>query len=205
MAKFLRKFSSFMTVGPGRYRQLTCVSTSCKWRSTSQSPVGGATHDDKNAIASFLNHLSQYHQSWVKINPWKNKHKQTQNRKNKKRFWNDNQDMIDLTACQPTWVMLCRNELCQKLWKKYVNNIIQFVEATVNMMKFKVCKGDRGQFSIPWLVNQASSSFHGRTNGPRTSGQRPRLIKLGYPFNVHASLPLCGAIWISIVKNLDAP
>ena len=49
---------------------------------------------------------------------------------------------MDLTACQPTWVMLCRNELCQKLWKKYVNNAILFVEATVNMMKFKVCKGD---------------------------------------------------------------
>ena len=46
---------------------------------------------------------------------------------------------MDLTACQPIWVMLCRNELCQKLLKKYVNNI---VEATVNMMKFKVCKGD---------------------------------------------------------------
>ena len=49
---------------------------------------------------------------------------------------------MDLTACQPTWVMLCRNELCQKLWKKYVNIIILFVEATVNMMKFKVCKGN---------------------------------------------------------------
>ena len=49
---------------------------------------------------------------------------------------------MDLTACQPIWVMLCRNELCQKLWKTYVNNIILFVEATVNMMKFKVCKGD---------------------------------------------------------------
>ena len=49
---------------------------------------------------------------------------------------------MDLTACQPIWVMLCRNELCQKLLKKYVNNIILFVEATVNMMKFKVCKGD---------------------------------------------------------------
>ena len=49
---------------------------------------------------------------------------------------------MDLMACQPTWVILFRNELCQKLWKKYVNNIILFVEATVNMMKFKVCKGD---------------------------------------------------------------
>ena len=47
--------------------------------------------------------------------------------------------LLDLTACQPIWVMLCRNELCQKLWKKYVNNIILFVEATVNMMKCKVC------------------------------------------------------------------
>ena len=29
-----------------------------------------------------------------------------------------------------------------KTMEKYVNNIILFVEATVNMMKFKVCKGD---------------------------------------------------------------
>ena len=69
---------------------------------------------------------------------------------------------MDLTACQPTWVMLCRNELCQKLEKirQYYNtgwlvvfnvpstarsfrdNIILFVEATIIMMKFKVCKGD---------------------------------------------------------------
>ena len=50
---------------------------------------------------------------------------------------------MDLTACQPTWVMLCRNELCQKLLKKYVNNIILFVEATVTIMKkICVCKGD---------------------------------------------------------------
>ena len=25
---------------------------------------------------------------------------------------------MDLTACQPTWVMLCRNELCQKNYGK---------------------------------------------------------------------------------------
>ena len=29
-----------------------------------------------------------------------------------------------------------------KTMEKYVINIILFVEATVNMMKFKVCKGD---------------------------------------------------------------
>ena len=29
-----------------------------------------------------------------------------------------------------------------KTMEKYVNNTILFVEATVNMMKFKVCKGD---------------------------------------------------------------
>ena len=49
---------------------------------------------------------------------------------------------MDLTACQPIRVMFCRNELCQKLWKTNVNNIILFAEATVNMMKCKVCIGD---------------------------------------------------------------
>ena len=29
-----------------------------------------------------------------------------------------------------------------KTMEKYVNNIILFVEAAVNMIKFKVCKGD---------------------------------------------------------------
>ena len=49
---------------------------------------------------------------------------------------------MDLTACQPTWVMLCRNELCQKIWKKRINKIILSVDSNLNMMKFKVCIGD---------------------------------------------------------------
>ena len=49
---------------------------------------------------------------------------------------------MDLTACQPTWVMLCRNELCQKIWKKRINNTILSVDSNLNMMKFKVCIGD---------------------------------------------------------------
>ena len=56
---------------------------------------------------------------------------------------------MDLTACQPTWVMPCRNEPCQKPWTKYVNNITLFVEATVNMMKFKVRKGDPTNSHVP--------------------------------------------------------
>ena len=48
---------------------------------------------------------------------------------------------MDLTACQPTCVMLCRNELWKKIWKKRINNILS-VDSNLNMMKFKVCKGD---------------------------------------------------------------
>ena len=45
--------------------------------------------------------------------------------------------LMDLTACQPTWVMLCRNELCQKIWKKRINKMILSVDSNLNMMKFK--------------------------------------------------------------------
>ena len=51
--------------------------------------------------------------------------------------------MIDgFNGMSPTWVMLCRNELCQKIWKKRINKIILSVDSNLNMMKNKVCIGD---------------------------------------------------------------
>ena len=49
---------------------------------------------------------------------------------------------MDLTACQPIWVMLCRNELCQKQWKKCVKNITPSVDVNLHIVRFKVCIGD---------------------------------------------------------------
>ena len=49
---------------------------------------------------------------------------------------------MDLTAFQPIWVMLCRNELCQKLWKKCVKNIKPSVDVNLHIVRFKVCIGD---------------------------------------------------------------
>ena len=48
---------------------------------------------------------------------------------------------MDLTACQPTWVMLCRNEICQTPWKKFVKNI-PTVDPNLKIVTFKVCIGD---------------------------------------------------------------
>ena len=47
---------------------------------------------------------------------------------------------MDLTACQPIWVMLCRNELCQKLWKKASKTPSE--DPHLNIVRFKVCIGD---------------------------------------------------------------
>ena len=40
------------------------------------------------------------------------------------------------------WVMLCRNKLCQKLWKKCVKNITPSVDPNLNIVRFKVCIGE---------------------------------------------------------------
>ena len=39
---------------------------------------------------------------------------------------------LTLTACQPIWVMLCRNELCQNLLKKCVKNITPSVDPNID-------------------------------------------------------------------------
>ena len=69
---------------------------------------------------------------------------------------------MDLTACQPIWVMLCRHELWKKTMEKRVKNITPSVDPNLNIVRFKVCVGDltNSNVLIIYAVGTLLSDHH---------------------------------------------